>query len=65
MTSKTSTQLRQRGRCPRCGYSVTIRKNGYAERHYLYTGGKYACPGGEEMRTDQDVPRYPVADWLP
>ena len=55
----------KRGACPRCGYSVRIRKNGYAQRHYLYAGsGKWACPGGEEMRAPGDVPRQPLAEWL-
>ena len=56
--------MRQRGKCPVCGYSVTIRRNGYAERHYIYSIGKHACPGGEEMRAPSDVPRAPLADFL-
>lgn len=57
-------QIRQRGKCPVCNYSVTIRRNGYAERHYLYASEKYACPGGEDHRSDGDVPSVPLAWWF-
>ena len=54
-----------RGKCPRCGYSVRIRKNGYAQRHSLYAGnGRFTCPGGEFMRPLSDVAPYPIAKWL-
>lgn len=63
-TPSNVSSVRQRGRCPICNYSVTIRRNGYAERHYLYATEKFACPGGEEMRREGDVPSVPLARWL-
>lgn len=59
-----STAMRERRKCPICSYSVTIRRNGYPERHYLYTDQKWACPGGEEQRNPTDTPRYPIALFL-
>jgi len=63
-TKKREFRPRLRGKCPVCGYSVTIRKNGYAERHYLYATEKFVCPGGEEQRKPDDMSRYPIAWWL-
>lgn len=43
-----SEPKRPRGKCPECGYSFPLRKDGSVQTHKLYSGRDFAkyCPSG-------------------